>query len=254
MRHRNPRSLRVRTAIGKVIPHDRRSRLLAICGKLDVAMIPIGSEALGCPVGRKGHRRRPLPVLTLTANIGKLDMSDPLGNRPERCPCPDRLKLLVIADKNDLCTARRDLLNEAGKLSASHHARLVDDEHIATTDDVPVVLPASRPGRQCPALNTGTFLQSLRRLAGQCSPVNLITLTLPGLACCSQHGRLASTRKPDHGCDALRSGDMRDRQTLFVRKPGKSITSACPDRRILFLYRPVDMTTINTMITPGPHP
>jgi hypothetical protein len=91
MRHGNTGAVRTLLATGKVITHDLRARLVAIIRETQVAMLGIVGKPLSRPVRRKGGRRLPLPVHALPADFGQLGVADLLGNRPERCPGPDRL-------------------------------------------------------------------------------------------------------------------------------------------------------------------
>ncbi|MBB6511088.1 hypothetical protein F4695_004486 [Rhizobium soli] len=72
-------------------------------------------------------------------------MTDLLRNRAEGCPCPDRLQLLMVSNQHDLRATLFRLAHKRCELPASHHARLVDHEHIATPKMLAVVLPTAWP-------------------------------------------------------------------------------------------------------------
>ncbi len=218
MRHGNPGAVRILFAIGKIITHDLRQRLLAAVCKVDVAVIAIGGQPLGRLVGRKGNRCLSLPIMTLAAYPGKFDMANLLGNRPEGCTGPDCLQLLMVADKNDLCAALFRFSDEPGKLTAPDHAGLVNDKHVTATDQIPAKVPTAGPRCKRAALHAGTFLKTLGCLSGQRRSMDLIALRLPRLASGCKHGGLSSTGKPDHSGDAFSPCNMRNRVTLFVRQ------------------------------------
>lgn len=83
--------------------------------------------------------------MALAANVGKFDMANLLGNRPEGRAGPDRLQLLMVANKNNLRAALFSLADEAGKLPAADHAGLVNDEQVAAADQIPAMVPAVGP-------------------------------------------------------------------------------------------------------------
>ena len=145
MRHGNPGVIRMLSTVVNIITHDFCQRRVAAFRKVDVAVIPVGGKALGRLVGRKGNRCLPLPIMALAANVRKFDMTNLLGYRPEGCSGPDCLELLMVADKNDLCSSLFSLADEPGKLPAPDHAGFVDDEHVASADQIPAVVPAVRP-------------------------------------------------------------------------------------------------------------
>ena len=145
MRHGNPGAIGMLLTIGNILTHDLCNCHVAAFHKVNVAVIPTGGEALGRLVGRKGYRCLSLPIMALAAYPGKFDMANLLGNRPEGCTGPDRLQLLMVADKNDFCTALFSLTDEPGELPAPDHAGLVDDEHVTAADQIPAMVPAVRP-------------------------------------------------------------------------------------------------------------
>ncbi|MNT50278.1 hypothetical protein D3C72_1871920 [compost metagenome] len=114
MRHGNPGAIGTLGTVGNIITHDLCHRRVAAFREVDVAVIPVGGQALGRLVGRKGNRRLPLPIMALAANVRKFDMTDLFGNRPEGRAGPDCLELLMVADENDLCVALFSLANKAG--------------------------------------------------------------------------------------------------------------------------------------------
>ncbi len=202
MRHRNARAVWPLVAIGKVVPHDLAARLVPRFAKPNVPIIPVGGQALGRPVRGEVNGRLPLPVHALPANLRKLGMADLLGNGAERCAGPDRLELFMITNEHDLRPTLLGLVDEPGELPASDHTRLVDDEHVAAVKSAAVGigvatrLPAIFVRRERAALDAGTFLQPLGRLARQGRAVNRITLRLPCLApprascfCLRRHSR-----------------------------------------------------------------
>ena len=145
MRHGNPGAVRTLVAIGKVLAHDCRPRLGHVTRQPDRPGRAIGCKPLGRPMGREGDRRLPLPALALAADVGKFDVPDRLGDRPERRAGADRLKLLVIADQDELRPAHLRLPDETGELPASNHTGLVDHQHVAPAELVTLVLPTPIP-------------------------------------------------------------------------------------------------------------
>lgn len=143
-------------------------------------------------------------------------MADLLCNGAERCAGPDRLELLMVADKDDLRPTCLGLVDEPGELPASHHVRLIDHEHIAAAQIVSVVLPTAGPGRQRTALDAGTFLKPLGRLARQRRAMNRITLRLSRLARRRQHRTLASPGETDDSRNPVPPGDVLNRPPLLV--------------------------------------
>ncbi|SOC89939.1 hypothetical protein SAMN05421890_4932 [Ensifer adhaerens] len=145
MGHGDTGAIRTLFAVGKIVPHDLATRALARFAEPDIATLPIGGQAVGGFMGGERNRRLSLPVHALAADFGKFGMADLLGDGAERRAGSDRLQLLVIANENDFRTGLFGFTDEPGKLAASDHARLVDDEDVAAAELVTIVLPAHFP-------------------------------------------------------------------------------------------------------------
>ena len=72
--------------------------LLARLGRVDHAMLGIGTDRLAGPARRQRPRGVLLPVLMLPANLVDLGRAVALGKGPERSAGLDRLQLLRVAD------------------------------------------------------------------------------------------------------------------------------------------------------------
>jgi hypothetical protein len=170
-------------------------------------------------VPREVAGRPALPVLPLPPDVLQRGEADPLGDRAERRPGPDRLQLLVIPDQDKFCALGLGLKNEARELPRSDHPGLVDDQNVPRPQLAPPGLPSVIPGRQRPALNARRLLKPLRRLARKRSAVNRVTLRLPSLARGGEHGALARPGEAHHGRKLLRPRDVLDRLPLLIAEP-----------------------------------
>ena len=96
-------------------------------------------------MAREIRRRPSLPVIPLPPDILQRREADALRDRPERRPGPDRLQLLVIADKDKLRPCALGLADKARKLARSDHPGLVDDKNVFRPQLAPPGLPAVIP-------------------------------------------------------------------------------------------------------------
>lgn len=108
-------------------------------------MAPVGSQRLRRPLLGKLLRGFCLPALALSAHTVQLRKPGSLSNRPEGRTSADGLKLLMIANEDDLCAPRLHLFNEARHLAAADHTGFIDHENIASADLVALSRPALRP-------------------------------------------------------------------------------------------------------------
>ena len=101
-------------------------RVIPRVRNMDMAVLLISADRLARPLGCELPCRCPLPVLTLAANLGDLDATMTLGNRPECRPRFDRLKLFGIADEHDLGAALLGFGDDAFHLPRADHPGFID--------------------------------------------------------------------------------------------------------------------------------
>ena len=107
----------------------------------------------------EGARGLALPVRTLPANVGEFDQPHPLGERPERRARANGLKLLGVADQNELRPGRPGRRDKTRHLTRADHAGLVDHQNGAGAGSVAPRLPAMLPGGERARDNAGGRLE-----------------------------------------------------------------------------------------------
>ncbi|MCY1170355.1 hypothetical protein D9M73_104230 [compost metagenome] len=114
---------------------------LSRLGRVHMPSVVIGANGFSGPAGGKLARRITLPVFALAADLGDLDTSVSLGNRPERRASFDRLKLFWVTDQHDLRAALFGLGYDSFHLARTDHPGLVDHQHIAVGEELPPLFP-----------------------------------------------------------------------------------------------------------------
>ena len=186
-----------------LVAHHHPSRLVPLQRRL-------------CAPGGQLSRRIPLPASPLPAHLGNLRCSMRLGERPEGRPRLNGLQLLGVAHQHHLGPGPLRRRQHPLHLPRSNHPRLVDHQHVARGQKLPLLPPSVLQAGDGPRGDGGAALQVLRCDPRQGSAPNGVALRLPRLARDPQHRRLARAGVTDHQRQVRAFGDMGQRVALLL--------------------------------------
>ena len=194
------------------------TRLLACCGGMHHAMRVIGMDRIARPAGRQIAGGVALPVLPLAAHLADLRAAVAFEDRAERRARLDGLQLLRIADQHNLGASLGGMGQHALQLARADHARLVDDQHIAGSEQVAALSPTMFQAGDGARRDARSAFQILGRDAGQRHAPDLVARRFPGFARHAQHRALSRPGIADHDAKIAPVRDMRKRLGLLPRK------------------------------------
>ena len=127
MRENDPRLVGLCDAIPVPALDELLARSVARLGNMHHAVCRICVQCLGGAARCQMARGITLPILALAPHLGNLDPAVALVDRPEGRACLDGLKLLLIANQDNLCIGLRGMGEHTLHLAGADHARFVDD-------------------------------------------------------------------------------------------------------------------------------
>jgi len=101
----DPAGIRLGGAITVPVLDQRGACDFSRIGNMHSVMLGVSLDCVRRSPGGELPRGIALPVFTLAANVGNLDMAIALGDRAKRRPRLDRLQLFGIADQHHLGAA-----------------------------------------------------------------------------------------------------------------------------------------------------